>query len=110
MNAIRIAIGAWIALVLVQPAWYLWLAPPRSGNGWLAGGLMLPPLLLPLAAWRSGVRRMLLWASVLALFYFCHGVVAAWIDPNARGPALLEAAACVLLIGAFGACARGRRA
>jgi len=59
-------------------------------------------LLLPLFALRTSPRRALLWLGVVALFYFCHGVVAAWVAPDARGPALIESALCVALIGALG--------
>ena len=50
----------------------------------------------------------LLWVGIVALFYFCHGVVAAWAIPAARLPALLEALLCVVLIGALGRDARRR--
>jgi uncharacterized membrane protein len=100
---IRCGLAAWAMLVLLQPAWYLWLAPPANGHGAFALVLTLPPLLLPLLALRTGPRRALLWVGIIALFYFCHGVVAAWVYPSTRVPALLEAACCVGLILALGA-------
>lgn len=106
MNALRAGLGAWAALVLLQFAWYLWLAPPANGNVGLALALTLPPLLLPLLALRTGPRRALLWVGIVALFYFCHGLVAAWVIPATRVPALLEALLCVVLIGALGRDAR----
>ena len=102
MSARAIAFAAWAALVLLQPLWYLLLAPPAGGSPWLALALTLPPLLLPLTALRNGTRRSLLWIGIVALFYFCHGIVAAWVVPPARVPALVEAALCVILIAAFG--------
>ncbi len=102
MSARHIAFAAWAALVLLQPAWYLLLAPPSGGSAGLALALTLPPLLLPLTALRGGTRRALLWIGIVALFYFCHGIVAAWVVPSARTPALIEAALCVILIVAFG--------
>ena len=102
MTPERVGAAAWIALVLLQFAWYAWIAPPTGGTPWIALALTLPPLLLPLIALRSGVRRALLWAGVVALFYFCHGVVAAWTAPAARVPALIECVLCVVLIGTLG--------
>ncbi|WP_395683223.1 DUF2069 domain-containing protein [Dokdonella sp.] len=102
MNARSISFATWAALVLLQPAWYLLLAPPAGGSPWLALALTVPPLLLPLTALRSGPRRALLWIGIVALFYFCHGIVAAWVVPSARLPALIETALCVVLIAAFG--------
>ena len=102
MTARQVAFTAWAALVLLQPAWYFLLAPPAGGSAGLALALTVPPLLLPLTALRGGARRALLWIGIVALFYFCHGIVAAWVVPSARLPALIEAALCVVLIAAFG--------
>ena len=102
MIAERVGLGAWVALVALQFAWYLWLAPPAGGGALIALMLTVPPLLVPLFALRTSARRALLWLGVVALFYFCHGIVAAWVAPDARVPALIEAALCVVLIGALG--------
>ena len=102
MNALRTGFTAWAALVVLQPAWYLWLAPPANGRGWLALVMMLPPLLLPLAALRPNPRRALLWAGIVAMFYFCHGVVAAWAVSDARIPAIAEVLLCLVVIAAAG--------
>ena len=109
MKPLQIGILAWAALVLLQPAWYLWLAPPANANGALALAFTLPPLLLPLFALRTSARRALLWVGILALFYFCHGIVAAWVVPSTRMPALIEALLCVVLIGTLGWDVRSRR-
>lgn len=106
MTALRTGLGAWAALVLLQFAWYLWLAPPANASPALALALTLPPLLLPLLALHTGPRRALLWVGIVALFYFCHGVVAAWVIPSTRLPALAEVLLCVVVIGALGADAR----
>jgi uncharacterized membrane protein len=105
MTAERAGVGAWIALVALQFAWYLVIAPPLAGSPWLALALTLPPLLLPALALRTGLARGLFWVGVVALFYFCHGVVAAWTTPVARVPAIVECVLCVvsiLVIGAIG--------
>lgn len=109
MNPLRIGCIAWAALVLLQLVWYLWLAPPAGGSAAFALLLTLPPLLLPLLALRTGTRRALLWVGIVALFYFCHGIVAAWVIPVARLPALLEVLLCIVLIGTLGWDARGHR-
>ncbi|MEO7323195.1 MAG: DUF2069 domain-containing protein [Dokdonella sp.] len=106
MKALPVGLLAWALLVLLQPAWYLWLAPPTKGIPMFALALTLPPLLLPLFALRTSARRALLWVGIVALFYFCHGIVAAWVIPAARMPALLEALLGVVLIGALGQDAR----
>jgi uncharacterized membrane protein len=102
MTAERIGAIAWALLIALQFAWYLFLAPPATGSPWLALALTLPALLLPLLALRNGLKRALFWVGVVALFYFCHGVVAAWILPNSRMPAIVEALLCVIPIGAIG--------
>ena len=103
----RIGVAAWTALILLQCAWYAWLFPPQRVPIWLALGLAVVPLLLPLLAIRR-VRRALLWAGMLSLFYFCHGVAESWSSPQERLPALLEVTFALLLIGALGAQARRR--
>ncbi len=109
MSAVRLGLIAWALLVLLQPAWYLLLAPPLNGQGGLALALALPALLLPLLAFRRGALRMLVWVGIASLFYFAHGVVAAYSEPTARLPALIEVALCVLLIGVLWAVVRQDR-
>lgn len=109
MNAERAGLLAWAALAVLQPAWYFWLAPPANGHSLFALALTLPPLLLPLLALRRSTGRALLWVGILALFYFCHGIVAAWVIPAARVPALLETLLCALLIGTLGLRMRARK-
>ncbi len=103
MRAERVGAIVWGLLIALQFAWYLFLAPPLAGSPWLALAIALPLLVLPLLAHASGWRRVLFWCGVVALFYFCHGVVAAWVGgPAARVPAILEAVLCVVLIGTVG--------
>jgi uncharacterized membrane protein len=102
VSAERVGALAWFGLVALQFAWYLWLAPPEGGSPWIALALTLPALLLPLVALRTGLSRALFWVGVIALFYFCHGVVAAWIAPAARVPAVIESLLSVVSIGAIG--------
>jgi uncharacterized membrane protein len=109
MMAMRAGLLAWAALVLLQPAWHAWLAPPANGQVGLALALTLPPLLLPLLALRRGAKRALLWVGIISLGYFIHGVVAAWSVASVRVPALIEIALCVVLIGALAGIVRDAR-
>jgi uncharacterized membrane protein len=102
MSAERAGAITWALLIALQFAWYLLIAPPTGGSPWIALALVLPALLLPLLALRNGLRRALFWVGVVALFYFCHGIVAAWIAPTARWPAIVESVLCVVLIGVVG--------
>lgn len=107
----RVALAAWSALVVLQLAWHGWLAPPEAvPRGWVVAFATVP-LLLPLFAWRRGLGRALLLASVVALAYFCHGVMEAWAAPEVRGLALAEVALSVALVAATGTIGLlGRRA
>jgi uncharacterized membrane protein len=103
MTAERFGAITWGLLIALQFAWYLWLAPPIAGSPWLALAFALPILLLPLLAHEGGWRRVLFWCGVAALFYFCHGVVAAWVGgPKTRFPAIAEVVLSVLLICSVG--------
>jgi uncharacterized membrane protein len=109
LNARTVGLACWIGLVALHVAWPFWSgAPPRAAL--LAIALMVTPLLLPLISLRGGVWRALLRVGVLCLFYFCHGVVAAWASPASRVPALVEIVLCVVLIGILGRHARRGRA
>ncbi|HEY4528985.1 MAG TPA: DUF2069 domain-containing protein [Luteimonas sp.] len=50
---------------------------------------VLPPALLALGV-AMGRRTAPFWSSVLALGWFCHGVMLAWSSPADRGYALAE--------------------
>ena len=85
------------ALVVLHLLWHGAIAPPLNGSPLLAIGLTVGPLLLPLLALRRSVGRALLWVGILALFYFCHGVVAAWGEPRVRALASVEIDAVIRL-------------
>lgn len=108
-TAQRIGMAAWIALILLQCAWYAWLFPPQRVPMWLALGLAVIPLLLPFLA-IGKVRRALLWAGMLSLLYFCHGVAEGWSSAQERVPALLEVGFTLVLISALGAGVKAKRA
>lgn len=109
MSPRKLALAAWAGLILLHLAWHGWLAPPQNGSSGLAIALTAGPLLLPMLALRRSLARALLWAGILGLFYFCHGVIAAWGEPRARALAAVEIVLCLVLTGALGWGARGYR-
>ncbi|RDS83111.1 DUF2069 domain-containing protein [Dyella monticola] len=98
----RIGMAAWMALILLQCAWYAWLFPPQQLPLWLVLAVTVVPLLLPFLA-IGNPPRALLWAGMLSLFYFCHGIAESWSSAQERGMALLEVLLALLLIGTLGA-------
>ncbi|HET8555232.1 MAG TPA: DUF2069 domain-containing protein [Rhodanobacteraceae bacterium] len=100
-HARRVGYATWILLAGLQVVWHAWWRPPAQ-EPMLAAIVALVPLLLPLLAIRRSSRA-LLWAGIIALFYFCHGISTAWTVPVERVPALLETLLSVILILALGA-------
>ncbi len=94
MDKIRLsyltAVSAYFGLILLLMAWLIWLSPPTSVPISVALFLMLVPLLFPLRGILYGRPYTFAWASFLALFYFTHGVVEAYSNPDDRWLALLE--------------------
>ncbi len=98
-SAQRIALVAMGTLVLLQPLWHGWLAPPRMGSAALAAGLATLPWSLVLLATLRDRAKGVLWGGTLALFYFAHGVALAWSGEGLeRGLALGEVVLCLLVI------------
>lgn len=100
-RAHRVGYAAWMLLAVLQVVWHAWWHPTAQSSA-LAVGVALVPLLLPLLALKRPARA-LLWAGIIALFYFCHGISIAWTVPTERMPALLETLLSVTLILALGA-------
>ncbi len=94
--------AGWIGLIVLQLVWHVWLLPDAHSPMSAVLLLALAPLLLPLLAIRRPARA-LLWAGIVALFYFCHGVAEVWTIPAERLLATLEIAFSLLLILALGA-------
>jgi uncharacterized membrane protein len=103
MSTSRPLVYALLALALFYVVWF-------ARDQHLLTGLLvfaLPPLLLAIAAWR-GWHRAGFVAGVLALLWFCHGVMLAWSEPGQRWMALLEVALSLAII--YAACLPGARA
>ena len=95
---VRAALGAWLALIALQVGWHAFLMP----SGWPVVALAVVPLALPLVALPRGINRALLIASIVALPYFCHGVMELFADPAVRLPAAAEVVLSLALIVATG--------
>jgi len=102
MNTDLIARVLLAALIGLQLAWYGWLAPPQTIPLWLALGLAVGPLLLPVLGLILRRPKAMFLAATLALLYFCHGVMEAWADPSVRLLAWAEIVLSVTLIGFSG--------
>lgn len=100
--------AGWIGLIVLQLVWHVWLFPDAHDS--LAAVLLLAllPLLLPALALRRPSRA-LIWAGMVALFYFSHGVAEAWSVPAERALALAEIGLSLLLILALGAGVQRRK-
>lgn len=72
-NVLRLAITAWLLLLVVSLGWELWWAPLRPGGSWLA--LKALPLCLPLAGiWRGKIYTYQ-YSLMLVLFYQAEAVM-----------------------------------
>ncbi len=82
----RLALAAaLLALAGVFVAWFRGDAQPLAAWALFA----LPPLLLCIGVLRAR-RAASFWSGVLALFWFCHGVMLAYDRPAERGWAVAE--------------------
>ncbi|MGV8941597.1 MAG: DUF2069 domain-containing protein [Lysobacter sp.] len=88
----RTLVGALVALVLLYAAWF---GPARD---WVALAVFaLPPLILAIAAMLRS-RTAAYWASVLALAWFSHGIMASWTRPSQLVFGLLETLLALVVV------------
>ncbi|PRH81562.1 DUF2069 domain-containing protein [Arenimonas caeni] len=100
-RAARITAVAVLAMLALQLAWRLWLAPPTQAAPWTMALFFSLPILPAAVLVLLRHRRAGFWGALAALLYFCHGVMLAWSEPEVRGLALAEAAlASVLVVAA----------
>jgi len=89
------------ALLALQWAWRA-LAAPTPWPWWLAALLFSLPLLPPAIAFVLRRPRAPLWAGIVALLYFCHGI-AEWRAAPAQWPwAAAETALALAMVLAAG--------
>ncbi|HWS77076.1 MAG TPA: DUF2069 domain-containing protein [Thermomonas sp.] len=93
MNARRLLVLALVALAVLFGLWYV--RGPHALAALVV--LVLPPLLLAIAAWRGWARAGFI-GGVFALFWFSHGVMVAWSEPGQRLPALVEIALALAIV------------
>ena len=85
MRSKRLLMSALLALAGLFCLWYV--RGPHAPAALVV--LVLPPLLLAVAAWRGWARAGFV-GGVFALFWFSHGVMVAWSEPSQRAFALAE--------------------
>lgn len=87
-----IASTSLIALIILNLAWELWLAPLRPGGSILVLKAVL--LLWPLRGILNGRRYTFQWSTMFILLFFGEGIMRAWsdLDPLSRGLACGEIA------------------
>lgn len=98
MKQVILCRWTWLALIMLQPAWFLWLNPPQALPPGFVLAVVLIPLLVP--AWwviRLNPRGLILGGCVL-IFHFSLAVSEAWTDPRARWIALFQ---IILITGYF---------
>ncbi len=108
MTIRTLGLVAWAALLLLQPIWHVWLVPPATSAMLPTLLLSVVPLLLPLLALRQA-RRALLWAAIVSLFYFSHGIAEVWSHPQLRLLAGIEIILSTLVILAAGFDGRSKK-
>lgn len=96
-TARRCAAFGIVALFALQIVWHGWWLPPERAT-WLVVGWFVLPIAPALLLLLLRHRQAIFWGSVAALLYFCHGVMDAWSDADARLPALIEVVLSVWLI------------
>lgn len=102
MSVARLGETCFWLLLALQPAWYLWLAPPTSMPSLLAVGLASLPLLPPAIGLLLRRPNALFWGGLLSLLHFCHGVTELWSNPGVRWLAGAETALATALVLAIG--------
>lgn len=93
MTPKRLLMLALVALAVLFGLWFV--RGPHALAALLV--LVLPPLLLAIAAWRGWARAGFV-AGVFALFWFSHGVMVAWSEPGQRAFALVEVLLALVVV------------
>jgi uncharacterized membrane protein len=108
-GSLHLGILGLAVLAALQVFWHGWLLPPAPAQRWPTLALAIAPLLPGLWISRHDPRRGVLVGGIVSLFYFCHGIAAAWSDPPARALGIAEVVLALGVIGASGWDARHYR-
>jgi len=101
-NMLHAGLIALIVLIALQILWHGWLLPPPPAQYWPTLALAVLPLVPGVWSARRNLRRGVLVGGVVSLFYFCHGVSAAYSDATARWLAFAEIVLTLVAIAALG--------
>lgn len=91
------ALGGYFGLLALLLLWNTWLAPSHYFPVALTLLVLVVPLLFPLRGLLHGRISTHIWAGLLALLYFVHGVGEAVSNPKAWGLGVLEITFSVIL-------------
>src|SRR3954454_18823608 len=98
-----------VALILLDLAWELVLAPVKPGGSWLV--LKVVPLMAALFGVLRGRRYTYQWSTMMIVFYAAEGVTRAYTDGGLSARlAALEAVLAFAYFGAAVAFVRARNA
>ena len=86
----RLVLTSYFALLLLTVIWHTWLFPSVYFPTSLVLMVTALPLLLPLRSLLHGRPRSHIWAALLSMLYFTHGVGEAFASPQQRWLGLLE--------------------
>ena len=89
-------------LLALQILWHAWIFPPPAAQRWPALTVCVLPLVPGLWIAAGNLRRGVLVGGIVSLFYFCHGVSAAYSDAAARWLAFAEIGLTLVVIAALG--------
>ena len=104
-GALRLGASAVFAQIALQLLWHAWLFPGSRAALALAVLPLLPAVWIGLRNLRRGV----LVAGIVSLFYICAGIANLWSDPAARGVSALEILLGLLIIACSFRDARANR-
>ncbi|WP_019613314.1 DUF2069 domain-containing protein [Psychromonas ossibalaenae] len=91
----------YFGLLVLIPAWHLWLSPPALGiSPWLVAALWFIPLLFPLKGIIQNNPYTYAWSAFVALLYLMHSMVILLTDPAQSLLAVIELLlTCLFLSG-----------